>query len=352
MSASASPSPPSHWNTDPGEHLLDVRDLRTEFMTDDGIVHAVNGVSFHVDDGETLAIVGESGSGKSATMLSVMRLVPQPPGRIVSGVVRFEGRDLLSLPEDDMRRLRGSRLAMIFQEPSSSLNPVFSIGSQLGEAIAAHQRLPRRAVRDRSRELLAMVSIAGPDRVLAAYPHQLSGGMCQRVMLAMAIASEPAILIADEPTTALDITTQMQLLELVRRLQRQLRMAVIWITHDLGVVAGLADRVQVMYAGRIVETADVEPMYADPTHPYTLGLLRCIPRLDEARPERLTPIPGSPPDLLQSIVGCPFAPRCGFRLERCSADDPPLEDIGAGHRRACWASLAEVRASRAGLSVA
>jgi oligopeptide transport system ATP-binding protein len=327
-------------------HLLDVRDLRTEFVTDDGVVHAVNGISFHVDDGETLAIVGESGSGKSVTMLSVMRLVPQPPGRIVSGEVRFGGRDLLALPDDEMRRLRGSRLAMIFQEPSSSLNPVFSIGSQLGESITAHQDLSRQAVRDRSRELLSMVSIAGPDRVLAAYPHQLSGGMCQRVMLAMAIAGEPSILIADEPTTALDITTQVQLLELVRQLQDQLRMAVIWITHDLGVVAGLADRVQVMYAGRIVETAAVEALYADPTHPYTLGLLRCIPRLDEERPERLTSIPGVPPDLIALSAGCPFAPRCGFRLDRCTLEEPQLEAVGQDHRRACWAAPADIRAAR------
>ncbi|HLA17194.1 MAG TPA: ABC transporter ATP-binding protein [Candidatus Limnocylindrales bacterium] len=333
-------------------HLLEVRDLRTEFATDDGVVHAVNGVSFHVDDGETLAIVGESGSGKSVTMLSVMRLVPQPPGRIVSGEVRFEGRDLLTLREDEMRALRGSRLAMIFQEPLSSLNPVFSIGSQLGEAITAHQRLPRPAVRDRSRELLSMVNIPGADRVLAAYPHQLSGGMCQRVMLAMAIAGNPSILIADEPTTALDITTQLQLLELVRRLQAQLRMAVIWITHDLGVVAGLADRVQVMYAGRIVETSDVEALYADPVHPYTLGLLRCIPRLDEARPERLTSIPGSPPDLIRPMAGCAFAPRCGLRLERCTVDEPVLEDVGEGHLRACWAQLLDVRVTQAVRGVA
>jgi oligopeptide transport system ATP-binding protein len=328
------------------EHLLEVRDLRTEFVTDDGTVHAVNGVSFHVDDGETLAIVGESGSGKSVTMLSVMRLVPQPPGRIVSGEVLFEGRDLLTVPDEDMRRLRGSRLGMIFQEPSSSLNPVFSIGSQLGEAISTHERLPRQAVLDRSRELLAMVNIPGADRVLASYPHQLSGGMCQRVMLAMAIAGQPSILIADEPTTALDITTQTQLLELVRRLQAQLRIAVIWITHDLGVVAGLADRVQVMYAGRIVESAAVEPLYAAPLHPYTLGLLRCIPRLDEARPERLTSIPGSPPDLVRPIHGCPFAPRCDFRLERCIVDEPPLEHAAAAHLRACWAPVEALRSAR------
>jgi oligopeptide transport system ATP-binding protein len=327
-------------------HLLEVRDLRTEFLTDDGVVHAVNGVSLHLDERETLAIVGESGSGKSVTMLSVMRLVPQPPGRIVSGEVLFEGHDLLRLDAEEMRRLRGSRLAMIFQEPVSSLDPVFSIGSQLGEAISVHHRLPRRAVSERSRELLAMVNIPSPDRVLASYPHQLSGGMCQRVMLAMALAGDPRILIADEPTTALDITTQSQLLLLVRRLQAELGMAVIWITHDLGVVAGLADRVLVMYAGRIVESADVETLYADPVHPYTLGLLRCIARLDEARPDRLATIPGSPPDLIRPIAGCPFAPRCGFRLERCTDDEPVPEPVADGHDRACWAPLPDVRAAQ------
>ncbi|HEV8698582.1 MAG TPA: ABC transporter ATP-binding protein [Candidatus Limnocylindrales bacterium] len=327
-------------------HLLEVRDLRTEFLTDEGAVHAVNGVSFHLDDGETLAIVGESGSGKSVTMLSVMRLIPQPPGRIVSGEVLLNGRDILRIGDEEMRRLRGPRLAMIFQEPLSSLNPVFSIGDQLGEAISAHQRLSKQAIRDRSRELLAMVNIPGPDRVLAAYPHQLSGGMCQRVMLAMAISGEPSILIADEPTTALDITTQSQLLELVRRLQDRLRMAVVWITHDLGVVAGLADRVHVMYAGRIVEAADVDSLYDDPLHPYTLGLLGCIPRLDEARPERLVSIPGTPPDMVALASGCPFAPRCPFRLDRCTIDDPPLIEELPDHLRACWATPMALRAAR------
>lgn len=329
-------------------HLLEVRDLRTEFLTDEGVVHAVNGVSFHLDDGETLAIVGESGSGKSVTMLSVMGLIPQPPGRIVSGEVFLDGRDILRVDDEEMRRLRGARLAMIFQEPLSSLNPVFSIGDQLGEAIGAHQRLSKQVIRDRSRELLAMVNIPGPERVLAAYPHQLSGGMCQRVMLAMAISGEPSILFADEPTTALDITTQSQLLDLVQRLQDRLRMAVVWITHDLGVVAGLADRVHVMYAGRIVEAADVDGLYDDPLHPYTLGLLGCIPRLDEARPERLVSIPGAPPDMVGPSTGCPFAPRCTFRLERCTIDDPALVEASETHLRACWATPMALRAARPG----
>jgi len=327
-------------------HLLEVRDLRTEFVTDDGVIHAVNGISFHVDEGETLAIVGESGSGKSVAMLSVMRLIPEPPGRIVSGEILFEGVDLRRLDRDSMRRLRGSRMAMIFQEPLSSLNPVFTIGDQIGEPLRIHLRLSARAVRERSIELLSMVNIPNPERILESYPHQLSGGMCQRVMLAIAISCEPRLLIADEPTTALDITTQAQLLELVSRLRDELRMAVVWITHDLGVVAGLADRVQVMYAGRIVETAGVDELYANPLHPYTIGLLRCIPRLDEERIERLASIPGTPPDMRTLSPGCPFAPRCSFVLDRCWAENPSLESVGAAHQRACWAPIDGLRAVR------
>jgi len=317
--------------------------LRTEFATDEGIVHAVNGVSFHVDPGETLALVGESGSGKSVTMLSVMRLVPEPPGRIVAGEILLDGTDLLTLSGKAMRRVRGSRLAMIFQEPLSSLNPVFSIGDQIGEAVRAHGGVSRGRARQRSIELLRMVNIPSPDRIVDEYPHRLSGGMCQRVMLAIAIASEPSLLIADEPTTALDITTQSQLLALVRRLQGELDMAVVWITHDLGVVAGLADRVQVMYAGRIIESAGVEALYGDPLHPYSKGLLACVPRLDVQRAERLATIPGTPPDMRAEIPGCPFAPRCSYRLERCDHEDPQLELAAPGHRRACWASVAALR---------
>jgi len=327
-------------------HLLEVRDLRTEFVTDEGVIHAVNGISFHVDAGETLAIVGESGSGKSVAMLSVMRLIPEPPGRIVSGEILFDGVDLRRLDRESMRRLRGSRIAMIFQEPLSSLNPVFTIGDQIGEALRTHLRLSARAVRERSIELLSMVNIPNPERVLESYPHQLSGGMCQRVMLAIAISCEPRLLIADEPTTALDITTQAQLLELVSRLRDELRMAVVWITHDLGVVAGLADRVQVMYAGQIVETAAVDDLYANPLHPYTIGLLRCIPRLDEERVERLASIPGVPPDMRRLPVGCPFAPRCSFVLDRCWEENPTLQPAAAGHQRACWAPIDVLTAAR------
>ncbi len=327
-----------------GRHLLEVRDLETRIVTEDGVVQAVNGVSFHVDDGETLAVVGESGSGKSMTMLSIMRLVPEPPGH-VTGEVWFDGVDLLRLQGQAMRRVRGGRIGMIFQDPLTSLDPVFTIGDQIEEAMRPHLDLERRALRQRALELLEMVNLANPDRVAAAYPHQLSGGMSQRVMLAIAISCGPRLLIADEPTTALDITTQAQLLELVRRLQGDLGMAVIWITHDLGIVAGLADRVQVMYGGRIVESADVHSLYGDPLHPYTLGLLSCIPRLDRGRSDRLTSIPGSPPRMIALPPGCLFAPRCSFRLERCTSDTPALEAAGGDHLRACWASTDALRAA-------
>jgi oligopeptide transport system ATP-binding protein len=327
-------------------HLLEVRDLTTDFSVDQGVVHAVSEVSFHVDAGEVLAIVGESGSGKSVTMLSVMGLVRQPPGRIRAGTIRFDGLDLRMLPADAMRRLRGSAMAMIFQEPVSSLNPVFTVGSQIDEVLRGHLGLDRRAARRRTVELLEMVRIADPGRIAESYPHQLSGGMCQRAMLAMALACRPRLLIADEPTTALDITTQAQLLDLIRGLQAELGMAVIWITHDLGIVAGLAHRVVVMYAGRIVETGSVHELYADPAHPYTQGLLGAIPRIDGERSGPLTPIPGSPPDVVHPPVGCAFAPRCRLRLDRCLTERPsldPIDGLPASHLRACWAPLATVR---------
>jgi oligopeptide transport system ATP-binding protein len=324
--------------------LLEVRDLETRVVTEDGVVQAVNGVTFHVEDGETLAVVGESGSGKTMTMLSIMRLVAEPPGQ-VTGQVLFDGADLLKLDGEAMRRIRGSRIGMIFQDPLTSLDPVFAIGDQIDEAMRPHLDLGKRALRTRTLELLSMVNIANPDRIADAYPHQLSGGMSQRVMLAIAIACQPRLLIADEPTTALDITTQAQLLELVRGLQSELGMAIIWITHDLGIVAGLADRVQVMYGGRIVESADVETLYADPLHPYTLGLLSCVPRLDRDRSDRLTSIPGAPPSMIGLPPGCTFAPRCSFRLERCTTDMPGLEVGDGGHQRACWAETRALRAA-------
>ena len=326
--------------------ILEVRDLRTEFSTADGVVYAVNGVSFDVRPGETLALVGESGSGKSVAMLSVMGLIPNPPGRIVGGTVRFQDRDLLAMPREELRQLRGNQLAMIFQEPLSSLDPLFSVGNQITEALDAHLSVSRGDARQRALELLRQVNIAGPERVIDAYPHQLSGGMCQRVMLAIALACRPKLLIADEPTTALDITTQAQLLDLVRGLQRDLGMAVIWVTHDLGIVAGLADRVAVMYAGRIVEQGTVDEIFADPQHPYTRGLLSSIPRLDVDRQNRLPYIAGAPPNMLQPPTGCPFNPRCPFRIQTCIDVDPPLEQVDAlgSHLRACWVAVDVVRA--------
>jgi len=330
---------------DRGRRVLDVRGLRTEFATDDGTVHAVNGVSFHVRGGETLALVGESGSGKSVAMLSVMGLIPSPPGRVVEGEVWFDGRDLRTLTSKEMRQVRGGRISMIFQDPVSSLDPVFTVGSQITEGLQAHLKISKRDARDRGIDLLRQVNIAGAERVINAYPHQLSGGMCQRVMLAIALACEPEILIADEPTTALDITTQAQLLDLVRNLQAQLGMAVIWVTHDLGIVAGLADRVAVMYAGRIVEEGSVASVYADPQHPYTRGLLTSIPRLDVSRANRMAFIPGSPPNMLRPQAGCPFRPRCGFAVDRCGDEDPPLTAIEGEpeHKKACWVDARVIR---------
>ncbi len=326
----------------PSGHLLEVHDLTTRIATEDGVVQAVNGVSFYLDDGETLAVVGESGSGKTVTMLSITRLIADPPAR-VTGEAWFAGADLLQLNGEAMRRVRGSTIGMIFQDPMTSLDPVFTIGDQIEEAMRSHLKLGKRALRERVLDLLAMVNIANPDRVADAYPHQLSGGMNQRVMLAIAISCAPRLLIADEPTTALDITTQAQLLELIRRLQGDLGMAVIWITHDLGIVAGLADRMQVMYGGRIVESADVETLYNDPLHPYTLGLLSCVPRLDRDRSDRLTSIPGSPPRMIDLPAGCTFAPRCSFRLERCATQTPDLDVVEGVHSRACWAATSALR---------
>lgn len=326
--------------------LLEVRHLRTEFATEDGVVHAVNDVSFHVDDGEILAIVGESGSGKSVTMLSIMGLIPRPPGRIVSGEVIFEGRDLLGATAQKMQEIRGSRVAMVFQEPLSSLNPVFTLGDQIAEVIRYHESASGSVVRRRVHELIEAVGIPNPERIAKSYPHQISGGMCQRIMLAIGIACRPRLLIADEPTTALDVTTQAQLLDLVRDMQAGSGMAIVWITHDLGIVAGLAHRVQVMYAGRIVETAPVDVLYQEPLHPYTIALLRCVPRLDQDRITRLPAIPGVPPDMIGSSTGCPFASRCSFALERCHIEEPSLEQVAPGHQRACWAPPATLRARR------
>jgi oligopeptide/dipeptide ABC transporter ATP-binding protein len=317
------------------EPLLRVEDLRTHFVTDDGVVRAVDGVSFELRAGETLALVGESGSGKSVTALSLLRLVPEPPGRIVGGQVRFQGRDLLGLPSGEMRRVRGRQISMIFQEPMTSLNPVFSCGEQVAETLVQHERLSWREAHARAVELLRMVGIPAPEQRAGEYPHQLSGGMRQRVMIAMALACRPALLIADEPTTALDVTIQAQILDLLRRLQAELGMAVLLITHDLGVVAEMADRVAVMYAGQVVEACDVRAAFHRTRHPYTAGLLCSLPRIG-TRGMRLRVIPGQVPDAAHFPPGCRFHPRCPVAVERCFALEPPLAIVEADHAARCW----------------
>ena len=317
------------------EPLLEVRDLRTHFFTDDGVVRAVDGVSFSVRAGETLALVGESGSGKSVTSLSILRLVPEPPGRIVGGEVIFKGRDLLKLPPAGIRRVRGKEISMVFQEPMTSLNPVFSCGEQIMEAIVLHDRVDRREARRRAVEMLGRVGIPSPEQRVDEYPHQMSGGMRQRVMIAMALACRPSLLIADEPTTALDVTIQAQILELLKRLQQELGMAVLLITHDLGVVAETADRVAVMYAGQVVEACDAADAFRRTRHPYTAGLLASLPRLG-ARREPLRVIPGSVPNPARFPLACRFHPRCPVAEERCRTADPPLADFDGGHLARCW----------------
>ena len=317
--------------------LLDVRSLTTHFVTSAGVVRAVEGVAWDVNAGETVALVGESGCGKSVSALSIMRLVQGPAGRIVDGTIVFKGRDLLKLTEEEMRRVRGREIAMIFQEPMTSLNPVLTIGRQLTEGLEIHLGMTPAAARTRAAELLAMVGISDPARRLPQYPHQFSGGMRQRMMIAMALACDPALILADEPTTALDVTIQAQILELMKDLSRRLGVAMLIITHNLGVVARYADRVNVMYAGRIIERGTAREIYGNPRHPYTLGLLRSVPRLDEPRRERLAPIEGQPPDLMRLPPGCAFAPRCGYRVERCLVEVPPLRPLGdGGHVTACW----------------
>jgi len=316
--------------------LLEVRGLETRFYTQEGVVMAVNGVSYDMDEGETLGIVGESGCGKSVSVLSMMRLIPEPPGKITGGEVLFEGRDLLKMDSDEIRHVRGNRIAMIFQDPMTSLNPVLTIGRQVGEAVEVHMGMNRTQARMRSIELLEMVGIPQADQRIKDYPHQFSGGMRQRVMIAMALSCSPQILIADEPTTALDVTIQAQIIDLVKRLRDEIGMAVIWITHDLGVVAGLVARVNVMYAGYIVETGPVREIYARPRHPYTIGLLGSLPRLDASTHEKLTSIEGLPPDLVSPRPGCPFAPRCEYVIDRCLKENPELESVGLDHRAACW----------------
>jgi len=316
--------------------ILNVQGLETQFRTDEGTVHAINGVSFTINEGETVGIVGESGCGKSVTMLSVLRLIPTPPGKITAGTAEFHGQDLLKMEDEEIRHVRGAQISMIFQDPMTSLNPVLTVGKQLTEPMLLHLGMTKEQANNRAVELLEMVGIAGAREHLDDYPHQFSGGMRQRVMIAMALSCNPQILIADEPTTALDVTIQAQFIELVKRLQENLGMAIIWITHDLGVIAGLAQRMMVMYGGLFIEEADVKDLYANPQHPYTLGLLGSLPRMDGKHSERLVAIDGLPPVLYEPPSSCPFAPRCKFAIERCSQENPVLEEIAPRHKVACW----------------
>ena len=316
--------------------LLEIENLRTQFFTSAGTVRAVDGISYSVEAGETVALVGESGCGKSVSALSILRLIPNPPGRIVGGSIRFKGTDLLQLSDAEIRAVRGQRIAMVFQEPMTSLNPVLTIGLQLTETLTHHLGMKTDAARARAIELLNLVGISDPDQRLGQYPHHFSGGMRQRVMIAMALCCEPELIIADEPTTALDVTIQAQILELMKGLTKQLGVALIIITHNLGVVARYADRVNVMYAGKIIERGNAQQIYHETSHPYTLGLLRSVPRLDQPRKAKLDPIEGQPPDLARLDDGCAFRPRCRYAVERCATEIPPLEGVRDGHVSACW----------------
>ena len=316
--------------------LLEIEDLRTQFFTSAGTVRAVDGISYTVEKGESVAIVGESGCGKSVSALSILRLIPNPPGRIVGGRIRFKGTDLLELSDVEIRAVRGRRIAMVFQEPMTSLNPVLTIGLQLTETLTHHLGMSQAAARARAVELMGMVGISDPERRLKQYPHHFSGGMRQRVMIAMALCCEPELIIADEPTTALDVTIQAQILELMKDLTKRLGVALIIITHNLGVVARYADRVNVMYAGKIIERGSALDIYHRTMHPYTLGLLHSVPRLDQPRKAKLDPIEGQPPDLARLDDGCAFRPRCRYAVERCATEIPPLEPVTDGHLSACW----------------
>ncbi len=315
--------------------LLEIKDLATHFFTPDGVVKAVDGISYYLDEGEVLGIVGESGCGKSVSALSVMRLVASPPGRTVAGEVFFEGEDLLNVDETEMRHIRGNRIAMVFQEPMTSLNPVLTIGRQITETLELHQGMNKQQSNERATELLRLVGIPDAARRLKDYPHQFSGGMRQRVMIAMALSCNPRLIIADEPTTALDVTIQAQILELMRSLSDQFGTAMIIITHNLGVVARYAHRVVVMYAGRIIESGSAEEIYHNPSHAYTLGLLASVPRLDETRKVKLDPIEGLPPDLIDLPVGCSFAPRCKYVIDKCTEETPALALVKDEHASAC-----------------
>jgi len=321
------------------QRLLDVKNLKTYFFTDEGVVRAVDGVDLYINQGETLGVVGESGCGKSVTALSIMKLIPQPPGRIVEGEIIYNGVDLVTLPANRMRRIRGKEISMVFQEPMTSLNPVFTCGEQIAEALRLHEGLGRRDAMDKTVEMLKIVHIPNAERRVKEYPHQLSGGMRQRIMIAMALSCNPNLLIADEPTTALDVTIQAQILELLNELKSKLKMAVMLITHDMGVIAETAQRVVVMYAAKVAEEALVGELFKDPLHPYTQGLLRSIPRIDLAATERrrLETIAGTVPTLRGDIApGCRFAPRCPFVKSVCTEKDPALKEVKPGHKVSCW----------------
>ena len=322
--------------------LLEVRELETQFDTRDGLVRAVNKISFDLDEGEALGIVGESGCGKSVSVLSMLRLIPQPPGRIAGGRVLFQERDLLKMSKEEIRQVRGNDIAMIFQDPMTSLDPVLTINKQVSETLQVHLGMNAKQARERSIELLDAVNIPEAGARIDDYPHQFSGGMRQRVMIAIALSCDPQLLIADEPTTALDVTIQAQIIDLVQQFRSERGMSIIWITHDLGIIAGVVDRVQVMYAGYIVEKAEVEDLYGNPRHPYTMGLLASLPRVDAKQRTKLTPIEGLPPDLIDMPQGCPFHPRCKHRISRCLEENPRLRTVGLGdHQIACWVDLTE-----------
>ena len=318
--------------------LLSVKGLVTQFFTEDGIVKAVDGVDYDLEEGETLGLVGESGCGKSVSALSILRLIPNPPGRVVAGEVIFEGQDLLKLTEDEMRHIRGNRISMVFQEPMTSLNPILTIGRQITEPLELHMGLTPNQATDRAAELLTLVGIPDAAARIGDYPHQFSGGMRQRVMIAMALSCNPKLLIADEPTTALDVTIQAQVLELMQKAAKEVGASLIVITHNLGVVARYAHRVNVMYAGKIIERSSAAEIYAHPRHPYTLGLLHSVPRLDQPIREKLQPIEGMPPDLIALPAGCPFRARCTYAIDKCAEEHPPLVDVREAHTSACWVS--------------
>ncbi|MCB8942790.1 MAG: ABC transporter ATP-binding protein [Ardenticatenaceae bacterium] len=317
-------------------HLLEVKNLVTKFYTEEGIVNAVNGISYTLDEGESMALVGESGCGKSVSVLSLLGLIPMPPGRVEGGEVWYNGRNLLKISAEEMRHIRGREISMIFQDPVTCLNPVLTIGFQLMEGLKLHLHMNNHEAKKRAVELLNLVGLPDAENRLSDYPHQFSGGQRQRIMIAMALSCNPAILIADEPTTALDVTIQAQIVELVKQLQQKLGMAIIWITHDMGVVAGLVQKVAVMYAGYIVEMAEVSSLYTRTTHPYTKALLQSIPTVDARQKRRLASIEGLPPDLRQEFTHCPFAPRCPYAMEKCLTAVPPLFRVGTKHTTACW----------------